>query len=192
MDIRKIIFLFLFVLLSPKLILGQDSTANINPNGVVFKPSLFGFQIEAISLLVSSELGALIDYDIYSSPNKKYNYGLRLSTEYFDMTNFDIGGKSAPGPFFDFNIYACHSIRGKNFWFSPLIGLAIHKSLENKSLEDRESDIQGLLKWGLELKYNLYSNNVGLLLKFAVPFNKGTGYIGFGISIGTYNRVPAK
>lgn len=75
----------------------------INKNKMILKPSLFGFQIEAISVLVVSEVGALLDYDLYSSTNKKYNIGLRLSIEYYNLLSLDVGGKSIPGPFWEWS-----------------------------------------------------------------------------------------
>ncbi len=155
----------------------QNDTSTINPNKMLLNPSFFGVQFEAISSIVSSELGALVDYDIYSSANKKYNFGFRLSSEYYDFTSLDVGGKTAPGPFWDFNIYGRHSIRGKHFWFSPILGLSLHNSLEEPT------DLKLLIKWGLELKYNVFDDNIGLLLKFTSSFSKNAGYAGVGLAI---------
>jgi len=40
-----------------------------------------------------------------------------------------------------------------------------------------------LFKWGLELKYNLLGDNLGLLFKLALSFTKNAGYTGFGLAI---------
>lgn len=175
----KYIVLTVILLFSGNL-LCQDSSS-VNPNKLVKEFSFFGVQIEAVSVIAINEIGISVDYDFYSSINKKYNFGLRVSTEYYKISDFDVGGGSTYGPYLDFSIFGRHSIRGKYFWFSPLLGLSYHNSLE-----DETSDSNILLKWGLELKYNLYKENVGLLLKFVGSSEKKTGYGGIGISIGLY------
>lgn len=179
MNIKNIIVI-LIMLFSGKL-LSQTDTSSINPNKLVLNPSFFGVQIEAVSIIAINEIGLSGDFDFYSSTNKKYNFGLRVSTEYYKVSDFDVGGGSTYGPYLDFSIFGRHSIRGKYFWFSPLIGFSYHNSLE-----DETSDSKILFKWGLELKYNLYKENVGLLLKFVGSSEKNTGYGGIGISIGFY------
>ncbi len=143
--------------------------------------SFFGVQIEAVTIIAINEIGISGDYDFFSSINGKYNFGLRISTEYYKISDFDVGGGSTYGPYLDFSILGRHSLRGKYFWFSPLLGFSLHNSLE-----DETSDPKLLLKWGLEIKYNLYKENVGLLLKFVGSNEKRTGYGGIGISIGLY------
>ena len=165
----KAVIFILIIILFPKNYFCQNDTT-INPSKIILKPSFFGVQFEAISSIVSSELGVLVDYDIYSSINSKHNFGFRLSAEYYDFTSLDVGGKTAPGPFGDFNIYGRHSIRGKHFWFSPLIGLSLHNSI------NESTNLKIIIKWGLELKYNLFDDNIGLLLKFASSFYKNSGY----------------
>lgn len=159
----------------------QSDTSSINPNKLVENFSFLGVQIEAVTILAINEIGISGDYDFYSSTNKKYNFGLRISTEYYKISDFDVGGGSTYGPYWDFSILGRHSIRGKYFWFSPLLGLSLHNSLEKET-----SNFQLLLKWGLELKYNLYKDNIGLLLKFLGSTAKRAGYGGIGISIGFY------
>ena len=76
-----------------------------------------------------------------------------------------------------------HSIRGRHFWFSPLLGISLHNNLE-----EEKSDSKLIIKWGLELKYNLYRENVGLVLKFLSGFIENSGYGGIGLTIGLYNN----
>ncbi len=182
MNIKKVIIIIV-VIIFPGTFLCQSDTSAVNQDKMIYNPSYWGIQIEAISILVSSEVGALVDYDIYSSPSKKYNFGIRFSTEYYDQTSVDVGGKSAPGPFWDFNIYGRHSIRGRSFWFSPLIGLSIHNKLEEVNSESKL-----ILKWGLEAKYNLLGDNLGLIFKFALAFKGESGYMGLGFSYGLYQN----
>ena len=181
---KKVVLAFILLIMTfPRNNFCQNDTSKMHPSKIILKPSLFSIQFEAISSIVSSELGVLVDYDIYSSKNNKYNFGLRFSSEYYDFTSLDVGGKTAPGPFWDFNIYGRHSIRGKYFWFSPLLGLSLHNSL------NESTNLKLLVKWGLELKYNLFDDNtVGLLLKFASSTTKNAGYAGVGLAISFINR----
>jgi hypothetical protein len=174
-------FIVILIILLPGKLLSQSDTSSINPNKLVKNFSFFGVQIEAVTIIAINEIGISGDYDFYSSTNKKYNFGIRISTEYYKISDFDVGGGSTYGPYWDFSILGRHSLRGKYFWFSPLLGLSLHNSLEEAA-----SDSKLLLKWGLELKYNLYKDNVGLLLKFIGSSAERTGYGGIGISIGLY------
>ncbi len=162
---------------------GQSDTSSINPNKIIENPTFFGIQIEAVSALAINELGISADYDLYSSLNKKYNFGLRLGAEYYKVSNLNVGGGSSYGPYMDFSIFGRYSHRGSNFWFSPLLGLSLHTNLE-----DQNSFTEFILKYGLELKYNLAGKNVGLLLKFVNGSTKHSGYGGIGIMIGFYNN----
>ncbi len=126
-------------------------------------------------------MGISGDYDFFSSTNRKYNFGLRISTEYYKIHDLDVGGGSSYGPYWDFSILGRHSIRGKYFWFSPLLGLSFHNNLE-----EEKSDSKLIIKWGLELKYNLYRENVGLVLKFLTGSIENSGYGGIGITVGFY------
>ena len=174
----KYFIIFLFLLFS-KVLLGQADTSSINPNKLILNPTFFGAQIEAVSSLAINELGIYGDYDFYSSKNKKYNFGLRISTEYYKILDLSVGGGSTYGPYWDFSIFGRHSVRGKHFWFSPLLGISLHNNLEKEKLDSKV-----IIKWGLELRYNLYKKNVGLVLKFVSGFIKKSGYGGIGITIG--------
>ena len=181
MNIKSIIF-FVIVLFSGNLY-SQSDTTSINPNKLVKNPVFFGVQVEAVSALAINELGISGDYDLYSSINKKYSFGLRISTEYYIIHDLDVGGGSTYGPYWDFSILGRHSIRGRHFWFSPLLGISLHNNLE-----EEKSDSKLIIKWGLELKYNLYRENVGLVLKFLSGFIENSGYGGIGLTIGFYNN----
>ena len=182
MKFKRSIFVVSFLLL-PIFTFAQNDSSDINKDKLILNPNFFGFQIEGTTLLAVGELGGLLDYDIFSLRNKKYYFGLRMSAEYYDFLSLDVGGKSAPGPFLDINIYARHSIRNKNFWFSPLLGFSLHNSLEANP-----GTSLLLFRIGAELKYNLFKNVVGLVFKFASSFRKETGYVGLGVSIGIYNN----
>ena len=181
LQINIINLVVITLMLIPGKLFCQADSSLINPNKLVENISFFGVQIEAVTILVTNEIGISGDFDFYSSINQKYNFGLRISTEYYIVSDFDLGGGSTYGPYWDISIFARHSLRGKYFWFSPLLGLSLHNSYE-----DEITDSEFLLKWGLELKYNLYKDNIGLLLKFIGTSQKKTGYGGIGISIGLY------
>jgi hypothetical protein len=179
MNVRKLLIILL-ALISYK-IFSQSDTISVNPNKLIENPIFFGVQIEAVTTIATNEIGISGDYDFFTSVNKKYNFGLRISTEYYKISDFDVGGGSTYGPYWDFSILGRHSLRGKYFWFSPLIGLSFHNSMADETLDSKI-----VLKWGLELKYNLYKENIGLLLKFLVSPTVKKGYGGIGISIGLY------
>lgn len=174
--------LYLMIFLSGKLF-SQSDTSSVNPNKLIENPFFFGIQIEAVTSIAINELGISGDYDFYSSANKKYNFGLRISTEYYKIYDFDVGGGSTYGPYLDFSILGRHSLRGKYFWFSPLLGISLHNNVEEEN-----SNLKIIMKWGLELKYNIYRENVGLVLKFLSGFIDNSGYGGVGLIIGLYNN----
>ena len=174
-------FIISLLLLFSKVLLGQADTSSIDLNKLILNPTFFGAQIEAVSVFAINELGISGDYDFYSSTNKKYNFGLRISTEYYKIYDFNFGGGYTYGPYLDFSIFGRHSVRGKHFWFSPLLGISLHNNLE-----EGKSDSKLITKWGLELRYNLYKENVGLVLKYVSGFIKKSGYGGIGITIGLY------
>jgi hypothetical protein len=161
----------------------QSDTSLVHPDKLVENPIFFGFQIEAVSALVINEAGISGDYDFYSSTNRKYNFGLRISTEYYKISSFNVGGGSTYGPYWDLSLLGRHSLRGRYFWFSPLLGISLHNIHPEEN-----SDSKLILKWGLELKYNLYHENIGLVLKFLTGSTDNSGYGGIGITIGFYNE----
>ena len=173
----KLLLIFLIFILHNNIISQKDSST-INPNKLILLPSFHGLQFDAISILVSSELGLSVDYDIYSSTNKKQNFGFRIGTEYYDFISLDVGGKTVPGPFWDFNIYGRYSLRAKYLWFSPIVGLSFHNSLDKNYTTETL-----LLKWGFELKYNVFKENLGLIIKFANSTTDYSGYFGIGVAI---------
>ena len=183
MRYKFIIKIFLcFVLSLPIITFAQNDSNSINQNKLISDPRLFGFQLEATTLLMVGEVGGLLDYDLFSSINKKYHFGLRFSTEYFDYTSLDVGGVRADGPFLDFNIYGRHSVRGKNAWLSSLFGLSIYNSIE----PPKPSII--LFRLGLEFKYNLLPDNLGLIFKLSTSLRENTTFVGIGFSFGIYNN----
>lgn len=181
------IFLLLFLSVSfASLSAQQDSTTIKNEYEGSFKPSFFGFQIEATSLLFINELGASVDFNLYSTENRKYNFGTRFSTEYYKLLNISLGGGgNGDTECLDFSVYGNYSIRGESFWFSPLLGLSLHSSWN-----DNSSDSKILVKWGFDLRYNIYRDNIGLIFKLALPIlskNNTHGFVGIGLVIGFYN-----
>ena len=181
MNIKNLIAI-LIILFSQQLF-SQSDTSSIHPDKLIKNSNFFGFQIEAVSLILINELGISGDFDFYSSMNKKYNLGFRISTEYYKIIDLNFGGGSTYGTYWDFSILARHSHRGKYFWFSPLLGISLHNDLEKEKLNTKF-----LIKWGLELKYNLYKENVGLVIKFVSGFVKYSSYGGIGFTIGFYNN----
>lgn len=178
----KIIVIILIILFSGKLF-GQADTSSVNPNKLIDNPKFFGIQIEVVTAIAINEVGISGDFDFYSSTNNKYNLGLRFSTEYYKIMDLDVGGGSTYGPYWDFSILGRYSVRGNFIWFSPLLGISLHNNLE-----ENNTDSNLLLKWGFEFKFNLYQENVGLLLKLVSGFAEKSGYGGIGISISFYKN----
>ena len=182
MEIKNIIVI-LIILFCGKLF-SQADTSSANPNKLLKNSKFFGIQIEAVSAIAINEIGISGDYDFYSSINKKYNFGLRISTEYYKIMDLDVGGGSTFGPYWDFSLLGRFSVRGNFIWFSPLLGITLHNNLE-----ETKSDSKLLMKLGIEFKFNLYKDNIGLLLKFISGLaEEKSGYGGIGLSIGFYNN----
>ncbi len=183
MVLFRIFYLVLtfFILINNISICQIDST---QLNKLSLKPRFSGLQIEATSFLVVSEIGGLADYDVYSSENKHYNFGARISIEYYDYLSLDVGGgRESGGPFLDYNLFARHTIKGSVFWFSVVGGLSIHTRKYS-----REPEPTALLRAGFELKYNITKYVLGILLKGSTSFIEGnTTYLGVGFSLGFYS-----
>ncbi|MFZ1290506.1 MAG: hypothetical protein WAR79_10460 [Melioribacteraceae bacterium] len=176
---KKFIVIFSLLVLSfPKNNFSQQDSTSINPNKLVLNPKFFAIQFDAVSSLVSSEIGLSLDYDLYSSPNTKHNFGFRFSAEHYGFLSLDVGGKTEPGPFLDVNILGRYSLRGERFGFSPVIGLSYHNSMD-----EEYPDNAIYFKWGFEIKFNLFTNHFGLLLKIAKSSTNYGGYGGIGLAI---------
>lgn len=182
MKIKNIIVILIILFYGKSF--SQTDTLSTDPNKLFKQSKFFGIQIEAVSAIAINEIGISGDYDFYSSTNKKYNFGLRISTEYYKIMDLDVGGGSTYGPYWDFSLLGQHSVRGNFIWFSPLLGITLHNNLE-----ESKSDSKILLKLGIEFKFNLYKNNIGLLLKFISGLaEEKAGYGGIGLSIGFYDN----
>ena len=144
-----------------------------------FTPQIAGGQFEATTFLYVTEFGALVDFDIISKiETDTKSFGLRLGVEYYSY--LEAGGPTGGGPFTDYCIYGRHSIRMNDFWLTFLGGVAYH------TYDSNYYDNKLLFRAGLEFKYNLIGNEIGILLKGSTSFQEQTSYFGIGIFIGYY------
>ncbi len=163
--------------------LAQVDSSTLDKNKLKLNPEFSGFQLEVVTLVAVNELGGLVDLDIYSSSNKHYNLGVRVSAEYYDYLNLDVGGGGGSSvPFLDYNIYARHTLRGSLFWFSALAGISAH------TFNSEKSPVSPLFRIGFELKYNLTEYGVGIVLKGSKSlFEEDTAFLGIGLAFGFYS-----
>lgn len=157
----------------------QSDSVNYNKKSYQFTPQIAGGQIEVTTILYVLELGGVIDLDIITKgTTDSKSFGLRLGMEYYSY--FEAGGSTGGGPFTDYSVYGRHTIRMNDFWFTILGGLAYH-TYESTYYADKV-----LFRSGLEFKYNLLGNEVGLLLKGSTSFQEQTSYFGLGIFVGYF------
>lgn len=167
---RRLLLITICILIFHNISFAQGDTTKSGVN------NYSKIQLEAATLLFSNELGVLYDYDLTSIKDGKSGIGFRISTEFYNRFDFDIGGSGNSYSIWDFNLYARHSIRGKQFSVSPFIGPTFHLYNGNQT-----SDFI-TIKWGMEWEYNLYKDIVGVMLKWAFSITqKETGYLGLGV-----------
>jgi len=171
-------FFFLLVFLS-SISYSQSDSIKHKTVHYEFTPQIAGGQIEATTLLYVLEVGGLVDIDLVTDADENpKSFGLRLGVEYYSY--LEPGGPTGGGPFTDYCIYGRHSIRMNDFWFTILGGLAYH------TYDKTYYDNKLLFRTGLEFKYNLLGNELGLILKGSTSFQEQTFYFGIGIFIGYF------
>lgn len=140
----------------------------------LFEPIVVGGQIEFSTLISVSELGALIDIDLFNKQSEiNYSFGTRISFEsywYF----------AAGGSIEDYCVFIMHSARSRKFHFNLLGGIAYHTRSPNYYPDEF------LFRTGIELRYNVLDKIVGIVLKGSTSFVKNSAYVGLGIAIGYY------
>ncbi|MCZ7610365.1 MAG: hypothetical protein M5U17_09350 [Ignavibacterium sp.] len=175
--LNKIVFFG--VLLCPIIVQPQFDSTKYNDNNLRFNPRFIGMQIEAVSLIFVNEIGGLVDFDLYSSANKYYNLGIRLSLEYSKVLTLDVGGAGSDEAVLNYNMYAKHTIKGSVFWFSFLAGASVQKQQDYS-----ETKTHFISRAGFELRYNLTDYEIAVLFKGAKSFVESSGYLGIGFSLG--------
>ena len=159
--------------------LSQTDSINHKITQYKFTPQISGGQIEATTLLYVLEVGGLVDIDLITEANENpKSFGLRIGVEYYSY--FEAGGPTGGGPFTDYSVYGRHTIRMNDFWFTILGGLAYH------TYDATYYDDKVRFRAGLEFKYNLIGNEIGLLLKGSTSFQEQTSYFGLGIFFGYF------
>lgn len=172
-------YFLIFFLFYSSISISQTDSTNNDSKRYKFIPQIAGGQFEATTFLYVTEFGALVDFDIISKiESDTKSFGLRLGVEYYSY--FEAGGPTGGGPFTDYCIYGRHTIRMSDFWLTFLGGLAYH--IYDKTYYDNKL----LFRAGLEFKYNLIGNEIGLLLKGSTSFREQTTYFGLGIFVGYF------
>jgi hypothetical protein len=158
----------------------QSDSTQSDLKGLRFEPRIPGGHIEATTLLYVTEFGGLVDVDLVNNKTEyPKSFGLRLGIEYYAY--FEPGGPTGGGPFIDYSIYGRHTNRMKDLWLTILAGIDYHTYNKTYYYDDKV-----LFRTGLELKYNLLGNELGLLLKGSTSFQEQTSFFGFGIFIGYF------
>lgn len=80
---------FFIICFSSFVIRAQDKDT-IQTENFIFSPSIAGGQIEVTSLLIVTELGALLDFDFFKTKSKiDYSFGARFSYENYSYLTFN-------------------------------------------------------------------------------------------------------
>jgi hypothetical protein len=175
-----IIFLIIVIAVGISTIYSQTDTTNQLFKDYTFSPTIAGGQFEVTTILGVSEIGALIDVDLFRKESTvNYSFGVRLSFESYAY--FEVGGPTGGGPFKDYCFFAIHSARSEYFHFNLFGGLAYHT---RKSTFYEPNQI--LPRTGIELRYNLFSKILGIIFKVSTSFKKRTTVVGFGFAFGFY------
>jgi len=169
---------FFIICFSSFVIRAQDKDT-IQTENFIFSPSIAGGQIEVTSLLIVTELGALLDFDFFKTKSKiDYSFGARSSYENYSYLTFN--HSTIEGPYQDYCFYARHSGRSENIHFNILAGLAYH--LEASKYSPTTTHFRA----GFEIRVNLGTKILGLIFKGTTSFDSNTTYFGLGIAVGYY------
>lgn len=169
---------FLFTLCSSNY--AQDTSKFMADRRVDVNPEFTGVQLELTTLLLISEIGALIDYNIASSGDKFFNLGLRFSGEHYSLVSF--GGDAIGSPFTNYNLLARYSLRGRILWFDLVGGLSYYTTSDPYLIRD-----QILTRAGFEVGYHFLNNMLGVVINSSTSFKENTFYFGLGLTFGFYN-----
>jgi len=172
------ILVFFILWFSSFLIRAQDKDT-IQTVNFIFSPSIAGGQIEVTSLLVVTELGALVDFDLLKKKSEiDYSFGTRFGYENYSYLTFN--HSTIEGPYQDYCFYVRHSGRSESIHFNFLAGLAYHLEAS------KYSPASTLFRAGFEIRFNLGTKILGLIFKGATSFDANTTYFGLGIAVGYY------
>ncbi len=175
---KGLCILFLILILPFHFIEAQDENI-IQDTDYKFNPSIGG-QTEFTFLYYMYELGALIDIDLFKKQSKSiHSFGVRISFENYDAGG--PGGSTFGGPYQDYCFYIAHSAKSKTIHFNLLAGFVYHTREPVLASPNRI-----LFRTGAELRFNLLSKIIGVVIKGSTSFRQGTGFAGLGIAIGYY------
>lgn len=177
---NKYQIIFFFILCFSSFLINAQDKDTIQTENFIFSPSIAGGQIEVTSLLIVTELGVLVDFDLFKKKSKiDYSFGARISFENYSYLSFK--NSTIEGPYQDYCFFAMHSGRSENIHFNILVGLAYHPETSTYS------PAITLFRAGFEFRFNLGTKIVGLIFKGATSFDANTTYFGLGIAVGYYD-----
>jgi len=181
-SIKSLLIISYITIFLSNIIFPQCDSSRIDADELYLNPKFSGFQVEATSVLVVNELGALVDVDIYSSRNKYYNLGTRISVEHYDVLSLGAAEDVENKPTTNYNLYTRFTQKWKHFWFSFLLGGTIQTNLLGSF-----SNSEIYPRVGFDLRYNLTDYEIGIILKGAKTIIGENGYLGLGVAVGFYS-----
>lgn len=175
---RTIIFWILFFLLSVPI--NAQEIDSVHSNKFKFSPSIAGGQIELTTLLIVTEYGALVDFDLFKIKSSiEHSFGTRISFENYSYTGPDDNSKEE-GTSEDYCFYVMHSGRSDYIHFNIFLGLAYFTEVPTYN----SANI--LFRAGFEFRFNPGTKIFGFIFKGASSFDTNTTYFGFGFAVGYY------
>jgi len=175
---RTTIFWILFFLLSvPN---NAQEIDSVHSNKFKFSPSIAGGQIELTTLLIVTEYGALVDFDLFKiKSSMQYSFGTRISFENYSYLEFNDNTKNKSKSE-DYCFYVMHSGRSDYIHFNIFLGLAYFPEIPTYN----SANIQ--FRAGFEFRFNPGTKIVAFIVKGATSFDSNTTYFGLGIAVGYY------
>jgi len=152
----------------------------VNSSKFKFSPSIAGGQIELTTLIVVTEYGALVDFDLFKiKSSMEYSFGTRISFENYSYLEFNDNTKNKSTSE-DYCFYVMHSGRSNYIHFNIILGLAYFPKIPTYN----SANIQ--FRAGFEFRFNPGTKIFGIIFKGASSFNSNTTYFGLGIAVGYY------
>ena len=172
---KNILPVIILILIINNILFAQsDSTSIVNAKKLQFAPSLHGIQIDGNIFFISYEIGGQVDFDFFQSKSKMC-IGTRLSAEHYMQGDF--GGKIFGSPFTNYNFYLRISNAFDDISINVLGGLSYYKTSEpyyflNKYMprigcEFKYGNIVGfILKGSTSFKKNTGFVGIGISLDY--------------------------
>jgi hypothetical protein len=139
----------------------------------------YGIQADITSAIFVTTIGGSVDLDILKL-EKEGNLGMRISLENFGY--YSVSGTAGGSPFTDIDFLAKLTVEGKLIQVNLCPGITYHTTT------DRRNDNGLYLKGAGDVKFKIYKNYIGLLVKFGLSKER---YAGIGLFLG-FNSKDTK